>query len=206
MMCVPNVTVPERTAEPPVLWKASVTFSHQRLSVGSRTGAPVVRCAGPTGGDGTGVVGTGVGADVDVATEVGVGVGIGAGDAECPLTGVELEPSATTVGDPGAVVGVSGRLPCPGGDSDVPVAGVRPSSGTKVTSPVGATAVPPIAGRSTGTYPSSCPPPSPQAANTPARAQVTTAAEVVRAMAPRRSCVARVGRSIASSSLMLRQK
>ncbi|ELP67508.1 hypothetical protein STRTUCAR8_05780 [Streptomyces turgidiscabies Car8] len=86
------------------------------------------------------------------------------------------------------------------------VSGCRPSSGTNVTSPVGAIAVPPIPGRSTGTYPSSCPPPFPHAANTPARAQVTTAAEVVRAMAPRRSCVARVCRSIATASLMLRQK
>ena len=42
MMCVPKVTVPERTGAPPVLWKASVAFSHQRLSVGSRTSAPVV--------------------------------------------------------------------------------------------------------------------------------------------------------------------
>lgn len=49
-MCVPKVTVPERTGEPPVLWKASVTCSHQRLSVGSRSGSPVVRRAGPAEG------------------------------------------------------------------------------------------------------------------------------------------------------------
>ncbi|GAA3910772.1 hypothetical protein GCM10023084_73610 [Streptomyces lacrimifluminis] len=84
-MCVPKVTVPERTGEPPVLWKASVTFSHQRLSVGSRTGTPVVRCAGPTGCDGTGVVAVEVGVEVGVVTGVGgeteADVDVGAGVA-----------------------------------------------------------------------------------------------------------------------------
>lgn len=47
MMCVPRVTVPERTAVPPVLRKETVTFSHQRLSVASRVGVLTLRTAGP---------------------------------------------------------------------------------------------------------------------------------------------------------------
>ena len=46
MTCVPKVTVPERTAVPPELWKSRVTFSHQRRSVGSRTGSLTVSFAG----------------------------------------------------------------------------------------------------------------------------------------------------------------
>ena len=46
MMCVPNRTVPERTAASPELRKTSVTSSHHRRSVAARTGASQVRAAG----------------------------------------------------------------------------------------------------------------------------------------------------------------
>ncbi|GGN02606.1 hypothetical protein GCM10011578_025150 [Streptomyces fuscichromogenes] len=46
MMCVPSVTVPERTAVPPELAKATVTFSHHRRSVAARVGVLQVSTAG----------------------------------------------------------------------------------------------------------------------------------------------------------------
>ncbi|GAA4082995.1 hypothetical protein GCM10022233_75550 [Streptomyces shaanxiensis] len=41
--------MPERMAVPPELWKSRVTFSHQRLSVGSRTGSLTASLAGAGG-------------------------------------------------------------------------------------------------------------------------------------------------------------
>ncbi len=46
MMCVPSVTVPERTAVPPELTKVTVAFSHHRWSVASRVGVLQVSAAG----------------------------------------------------------------------------------------------------------------------------------------------------------------
>jgi len=92
MTWLPKVTVPERTGRPPVLWKASVTFSHQRRSAGSRTGSPVTSRAG------------GVGAGLVGALAEGVGVS-GAPDATGP--GLEL-PDGRPPSVPAASVPASG--------------------------------------------------------------------------------------------------
>ncbi len=131
MMCVPSVTVPERTAVPPELWKARVTSSHQRLSVALRVGAAQVRAAGVGGAGVRGAV---------------VGAGVGAEEREVALLPPDLAAGADE--DPGGDVGpgvdvgagvVPGRpeVPLPVGDFGVP----SPSSGTRVTLPVGRPAV-----------------------------------------------------------------
>lgn len=61
MTCVAKVTVPERTAVPPLFRKVTVTRSHQRRSPSASAGAETVRRAGPGTG---GVVGAGVGVPV----------------------------------------------------------------------------------------------------------------------------------------------
>ncbi|WP_158857649.1 hypothetical protein [Streptomyces sp. NRRL B-1347] len=49
MTCVPNSTVPDRTAAPPLFRRTSVTSSHHRRAPASRKGAPTSNTAGPTG-------------------------------------------------------------------------------------------------------------------------------------------------------------
>jgi len=117
MMCVPNVTVPERTAVPPELWKARVTSSHQRWAVGVRTGVPQVRVAGVAGAV--------------------VGLAVGVGDGERP----GLRPDLASGGEEAGVDAGPGPVPVPGVEVPLAVGDLGASSGTSVTLPVGRAAV-----------------------------------------------------------------
>ncbi|OPG07134.1 hypothetical protein B1R27_14535 [Streptomyces sp. GKU 895] len=113
MMCVPNRTVPERTAVPPELWKTSVTSSHHRRSVAARTGASQPRAAG-------------------AVVRLGDGVWDGEPDAVRP----DLVPrdgralGAGSSGAAGELIVCAGELPTCG-------PGAPLSSGTTRTLPVG---------------------------------------------------------------------
>lgn len=65
MMCVPKVTRPPMTGEPPALRSSTVTSSHHRFSVSARVTLPTVEDPGVTGpgslGLGAGVLGLGSG-------------------------------------------------------------------------------------------------------------------------------------------------
>ncbi len=144
MTCVPKVTDPERTAVPPELWKATVTFWHHRSSVSSVAGSPQERSAGVAGA----VVRLGAGAGLGEAAggvvrpsgpprgrEVpglssSVRVGAGTGVAECGSPD-GVGPRACAA-EP-ALRGAPSRPPRP----------LSPSSGTRTTDPDGATAVGP---------------------------------------------------------------
>lgn len=113
MMCVPNVTVPERTAVPPELRKVRVTSSHQRWAVGLRAGAPQLRAAG-----------------------VVAGAVVGGEDCGGALLRPDLAPGGEEAGagvldvGPGVVPVSVPEVPFPAGD-------LGSSSGTSVTLPVG---------------------------------------------------------------------
>lgn len=148
MMCVANVTVPEVAAVPPVLWKVTVTRSHQRLSASASSGAERVSLAGVAGG--AGVVGGG-GVVVPGGGAVAVrGGAVGVGGA----AGARVVPGGVPVGVVPALVLAPGPEPVLEG---APGDGLRvldvlslsdglglllaaPSSGTSVTEPVGVTA------------------------------------------------------------------
>ncbi|GHH06156.1 hypothetical protein GCM10018780_38680 [Streptomyces lanatus] len=81
--------MPERTAVPPELRKSSVTFSHQRWSVGSRSGSLTVSfagdgvvVAGDAGGDGAAgeLLGGAVGSGVPLGGRVEGSVAVGSAD------------------------------------------------------------------------------------------------------------------------------
>lgn len=142
--CVPKVTLPERTVASPVLRNSTVTFSHHRSSVGSRSGSPTISAAGSVG-DGAAVpppVG---------GPEEGGGVGAeGASGVVRPEP--EPEPSAAKSPEvPGRSGPASGLFALPGPfpaaeppcSLEAPAVLERPesadggssSSGTKVASP-----------------------------------------------------------------------
>ncbi|MFF9406175.1 hypothetical protein ACF1B0_11675 [Streptomyces anandii] len=113
MMCVPSVTVPERTTVPPELRKVTVTFSHHRRSAASRTGSPALSRAGAGGAEGGGGAG-------DEGGEGGDG---GSGDVVLPLP----PPLPGEDGGPGELPSVgSGSAPWVPVEGTAPVTPVEP--------------------------------------------------------------------------------
>ncbi|MEU6593523.1 hypothetical protein ABZ923_30585 [Streptomyces sp. NPDC046881] len=139
MTCVPNVTEPERTAVPPELRNATVTFWHQRRSVPSVAGVPQERSAGVAGG----------------VVRLRVGPGEAAGGVVRPLRlpdgsgvpGVALPAGSAGVARSVRVGAAEPVSPAPveplGADEGRAERGGAPSSGTSVTDPDGRTAVGP---------------------------------------------------------------
>lgn len=148
MMCVPSVTVPERTAVPPELRNSTVTFSHHRLSVGSRVGALQVRAAGevwPGGAVPDGAPGV---APVGEVADGRDGAGADGADRRGRVSSWPEEPGegvgAAGPAGPPAVSAVSAVSagPSPAGGDLCAVPAEEPSSGTSVTDPVGPDDVP----------------------------------------------------------------
>ncbi|WP_241518776.1 hypothetical protein [Streptomyces sp. CB03238] len=187
--------MPERTGEPPELWNSTVTFSHQRRSVGARSGAPTVRAAGPAGGvvPGAGCGGAGVGAGVGVVGVDGAAPGlcgrVGA-DEDAPEDAPDDRDGSADGGRDGCVA-LDGFGGTPDGGTEDPEGALvpvpddpPPSSGTSTTSPDGGTGPEPP-GRPTApvaTRPS--PAPLPHAVSAPPKQSATATSPSRRVIAP----------------------